>query len=80
MTHEAVLTFEYPSASRACRVERAVGPEIGDIDDDRSRASLSREGSRLLVTVTARDAVALRASLNTWQSLVAVAERAGDAC
>jgi KEOPS complex subunit Pcc1 len=75
--HEATLTFDYDSLESARRVERAIAPEIGDIDDDRSRARAGREGATLSVTIEARDPVALRASLNTWLSLVGVAERAG---
>ena len=77
--HDAVLAFEYDDAQRARRVERAVRPEIGDIDDDRSAASLTRDGATVELTVEAADLVALRAGLNTWCTLVTVAERAGDA-
>ena len=78
-SNSAVLAFEYDDAERARRVERAVRPEVGDIDGDRSRVSLAREGRRLELTVAATDLVALRAGLNTWFSLVTVAERAGEA-
>jgi KEOPS complex subunit Pcc1 len=77
-SNSAVLSFAYADAERARRVERALGPEIGDIDGDRSRVSLSRDGSQLELAVEATDLVALRAGLNTWFSLVTVAERAGD--
>jgi KEOPS complex subunit Pcc1 len=77
--HEATLTFDYDSPESARRVERAIAPEIGDIDDDRSRARAGREDGTLSVTIEARDPVALRASLNTWLSLVGVAERTGAA-
>jgi KEOPS complex subunit Pcc1 len=77
--HDAVLAFEYDDAQRARRVERAVRPEIGDIDGDRSTVSLAREGATVELTVGATDLVALRAGVNTWCTLVTVAERAGDA-
>ena len=77
--HDAVLRFEYDDAERAHRVERALRPEVGAIDGDRSAVSLTREGHALELTVEATDLVALRAGLNTWFSLVGVAERAGDA-
>ena len=77
MQHEAVLSFEYDSPDIAHRVERSVRPELDDIDDDRSRASVERVDERLTLTVEARDLVALRAGLNTWLSLVGVAEAAG---
>jgi KEOPS complex subunit Pcc1 len=78
--HETRLSVEYPSPEHARRVERAIAPEIGDIDDDRSRTQLRRSGKTLTLVVEAADIVALRAGLNTWLSLVSVAERAGDAC
>ncbi|WP_302082497.1 KEOPS complex subunit Pcc1 [Salinibaculum rarum] len=77
--HDAVLTFAYEDAERARRVERAIRPEIGDIDGDRSTVSLDRESATLELTVHAADLVALRAGLNTWCTLVTVAEQAGDA-
>lgn len=75
--HETLLTFEYSSPEQARRVTRALEPEIGDIDDDRSSVSLSRDGDTLELHVVASDVVALRASQNTWLSLVGVAEQAG---
>ena len=77
--HDAVLTFDYDDAERARRVERAIRPEVGDIDGDRSTVRLAREDERLELIVEATDLVALRAGLNTWFSLVSVAEQAGDA-
>ncbi|WP_340102121.1 KEOPS complex subunit Pcc1 [Salinibaculum salinum] len=77
--HDAVLTFEYDDAERASRVERSIRPEIGDIDGDRSTVSLTRDGATLELTVYAADLVALRAGLNTWCTLVTVAEQTGDA-
>jgi KEOPS complex subunit Pcc1 len=76
--HDAVLVFEYDDAERARRVERAIRPEVGDIDGDRSTVSLVRDGDELELTVEATDLVALRAGLNTWCTLVDVAEQAGD--
>jgi len=61
----------------ARRVYRAIEPELGDIDDDRSRVHSEREGNELTLVVEARDPTALRAALNTWLSLVGVAEQAG---
>jgi len=75
--HEASLRFSYDSSDRARRVARAIDPEIGAIDDARSRARADRDGATLTITIEARDPVALRASLNTWLSLVGVAEDAG---
>ena len=77
MDHEAVLSFAYDDSERARRVERSVRPEIGAIGGDRTRATLDREdgGDCVRVRVTAADLVALRAGINTWSTLVDVAER-----
>lgn len=73
--HDAVLTFSYDDADRARIVERSVGREVGEIAGDRTRASLDRDGATVAVTVEAADLVALRAGVNTWTTLVGVAER-----
>ena len=73
---EAVFSLSYADADSARRVERAIAPEIGDIEGDRTRARLSRDGATLSVTIAADDLVALRAGLNTWATLVGVAEDA----
>jgi len=77
--HEAVFDAAYDDRERARRVERALAPEVGEIDGDRTAVSLARDGPRVTVTVRAADLTALRAGLNTWLTLVGVAERAGGA-
>jgi KEOPS complex subunit Pcc1 len=77
VTHEAELAVDYSSPQQARRVEQSIRPEVNDIDDDRSQTQLDRDGHTVALTVEASDLVALRASLNTWLSLVSVAERAG---
>lgn len=72
--HTAVLSFTYPSPESARRVERSTTPELDRIDDDRSRATVARDGVTVEVTVHAADLVALRAGTNTWVRLVEVAE------
>ena len=76
--HEAILEFEYDGQSRARVVAESVSREVGEIDDDRSRTTLERDGSRVILRVEARDLTALRAALNTWTTLVEVAERTID--
>ena len=73
--HDAVLEFEYDDAQRARIVERSVGLEVGEISGDRTRATIARDGPVVEVTVLADDLVALRAGLNTWLTLLSVAER-----
>jgi KEOPS complex subunit Pcc1 len=72
--HETTLSFDYDSAQRARRIERSVRPELGDIEGDRTRAALSRDGATVAVRIEAEDLVALRAGCTTWGTLVAVAE------
>ena len=72
--HEADLSFSYPDERRARLVADAVSVEVGEIADERSRATVSRDGARVDVTVRASDLVALRAGVNTWTRLVDVAE------
>jgi KEOPS complex subunit Pcc1 len=77
-SHDATLEFDYDCERRACIVADSVAREIGDIADERSRTTLERDGSTLLLEIRARDVTALRAALNTWFSLVDVAERVAD--
>ena len=77
--HAATLTFRYPDSDAAGLVAAAVSREVGEIDGDRSAAAVSRDDAAVRVDVGADDLVALRAGLNTWSSLVEVAERSLEA-
>ena len=79
MAHEAVFTFEYPTPEVARHVQRSVAVEAGDIEGDRTTATVDRSDRIVSVTVAADDLVALRAGINTWASLVEVAERCSGA-
>ena len=76
--HETVLSFQYPGERRARLVGDALAPEIGEIDDDRSAATVSRDGDTVRVRVVADDLVALRAGINSWSRLIEVAERVSE--
>lgn len=76
--HDAVLEFDYDSPSRARIVADSVAREVGEIDDDRSWTAIDRDGERVTIEIGARDAVALRAALNTWFSLIEVAEETAE--
>lgn len=76
--HETTLSFAYRTPDAASLVERSVRREVGEIEGDRTSATVSRDGSAVEVRIAADDLVALRAGLNTWLSLVSVAERVGD--
>jgi KEOPS complex subunit Pcc1 len=75
---ELLLEFEYDDERLAEVIERSVRREVGEIDGDRSTASLTREGRTLRLAVLAEDLVALRAGLNSWCTLLEVAERAAE--
>ena len=72
--HDATLTFEYDDERRARLIERSIRPEVGEIDGDRSVTEVAHDDALVRVVVRATDLVALRAGLNTWLSLVTVAE------
>jgi KEOPS complex subunit Pcc1 len=76
VAHSTDLVFEYDSPAVARVVERSVAVEAGDIEGDRSDASVCRDGDTVRVTVNATDLTALRAGQNTWLTLLEVAERA----
>ncbi|EFW92139.1 hypothetical protein ZOD2009_11700 [Haladaptatus paucihalophilus DX253] len=78
MSHDALLDFEYDAEERAVLVFRSVEQEIGEIDDDRSWTTVERDGNTVSVRVEAEDLIALRAALNTWQTLVGVAETVAE--
>ncbi|MFB6105515.1 MAG: KEOPS complex subunit Pcc1 [Halobacteriaceae archaeon] len=72
--HQTTLVFTYADASRAATVAAAVGPEAGDIEGDRTRATVESGGDSVTVRIDAADLTALRAGVNTWCSLVEAAE------
>ncbi|MGM0389873.1 MAG: KEOPS complex subunit Pcc1 [Natrinema limicola] len=74
-SHDATLEFEYETPSRARLIANSVRREIGEIDDDRSQTTIEHQQSVVRIDIEAADVIALRAALNTWFSLVDVAER-----
>lgn len=77
MDHEAVFTAVYGSDQHARHLKRSIEIEAGDIEGERTVATIDRDGDRLTVTIEAADLIALRAGINTWLSLIDVAERCG---
>lgn len=73
-SHGTTLEFDYESDARATLIAESVTREIGEIDDDRSRTTISRSDQTVCIEINARDVIALRAALNTWFTLVDVAE------
>jgi len=77
--HTAELAFRYRSPEAAALVAEAVAGEIGELDDERASTTLERVGPEVRIGIEATDLVALRAGLNTWTTLLEVAERAAEA-
>lgn len=73
--HSIRFSLEYDTDRLAETVAASLDNEVGEINDDRSRTTLSRERSTVCIDVEAADLVALRAASNTWLSLADVAER-----
>ena len=79
--HEALFSVSCDDPDRAERVRAAVAREVGEIDDDRSRATVTGgaggdgDDATVTVTVDAGDVSALRAATGTWLGLIEAAER-----
>ncbi|MCQ1538417.1 hypothetical protein FTO68_05370 [Methanocalculus taiwanensis] len=69
--HTAEFTFTTPYAPI---LYQALAPEAADETGERSHATITRNGDRLNLTVTAGDIPALRAALNMWLRLITIAE------
>lgn len=76
--HTADLRFAYRSPEAAAIVSDAIVRELGEIDGNRATAAVFRRGSTIIVEIEADDLVALRAGLNTWETLLEVAENVAD--
>jgi KEOPS complex subunit Pcc1 len=76
--HEAVFEFPYANDRTAAAVVESVRPEVGEIDGDRTTAVVEQRDDTVVLTVRATDLTALRAGINTWESLIGVAERIVD--
>lgn len=72
------LAFEYADAERAALIERSVRQEVGEIDSDRSRTTIERDDATVELFIDADDLVALRAGLNTWCTLIDIAEQCSE--
>ncbi|ELZ00163.1 KEOPS complex subunit Pcc1 [Natrialba asiatica] len=77
-SHDTLLEFDYGRPERATVVAESVAREIGEIDDERSRTTIDRDGSVVAIRIDAEDVIALRAAVNTWFALVDVAERTAE--
>lgn len=76
--HEASFSFTYPTTRQATIIAASLRQELGEIDDDRSQATLTHQATSLELTIHAADLVALRAAINTWLTLVSVADRVSE--
>ena len=78
--HRLDIDFEYATERRAEAVAESIRVEVGEMPDERSGATVEREGTAVHVAIGAADLVALRAGTNTWVRLVGVAEDVAAAC
>lgn len=76
--HNLDFAFEYEGREVARTVARSISQEVGEIDDERSSATVTRDGRVVSIHIDAADLVALRAAANTWLSLTVVAERVAN--
>lgn len=76
--HRAELSFSFDSTRTADLVAASIVQEVGEIADHRAGASVATNDRTVTVSIDARDFVALRAGLNTWGTLLEVAERTHD--
>lgn len=76
--HRAELSVSYDSTRAGRLIADAIAQEMGEINGDRATASVTQDGRTVSVTIDATDLVALRAGLNTWGTLLEVAERTHD--
>lgn len=53
-------------------------PELTHLQQERSRVTIVQQASRLIVTIYAKDSVALRSSFNGITKLIAVFEKAQE--
>jgi KEOPS complex subunit Pcc1 len=78
MNAKATVRLKFPSARELEMVFRALEPEIKKPTTLRSKESLEKEGTSLVLTVEAKDTVALRATLNAYlrwiNSMISVLE------
>ena len=77
--HETTFHLSYSSPETATIVERSIRQEVGEIDGDRSEATITRSDETVTISIVAEDLVALRAGHNTWLGLAQVAEETLDA-
>jgi len=66
MKTKAVIRLRFTSEKHLDIISGALEPEVKKAATMRSRASLERDGTFLVLKVQARDTVALRAALNAY--------------
>lgn len=79
MMMHAKCKFPFPNKNHLEIVFKALKPEIDKPATIRSRASLEKKGVFLILTVKAKDTVALRASLNSYLRWINLAAKVLEA-
>lgn len=75
LPHEVLLEASY-APDTASRIVDSLTIEAAELDDDRSRTEIDRDGGDVRIAIAARDLTSLRAACGTWFGLLGVAERA----
>ncbi len=73
MAHHIGLSCRCECAEHAEAIASAIGPEVGAMDDGRSRTTLQRDAATLTLQIAADDITTLRAAMNSWCRLLSTA-------
>ena len=74
---EARIELHFDSEAHAGVVYEAVLPEVHSSPGNRARATFKREGRKIILEVSARDAASLRASLSSFMRWLRLAIELG---
>lgn len=74
---EARIEIRFDSEAEAEVVHTAVMPEVHSSPSNRARATFKREGSKIILEISAKDAASLRASLSSFMRWIKLAVELG---
>ena len=63
---KATVNLEFVTEKQLIAIASAIAPETQMLPTKRAKAKLERNGNQLTLVVTAKDTIALRATLNTY--------------
>jgi KEOPS complex subunit Pcc1 len=74
---EARIEINFDTEAQAEVVHAAVLPEVHSSPSNRARATFKREGSKIILEVSAKDAASLRASISSFMRWLKLAIELG---